>query len=116
MGKRSGNIFGRAFRTFGVDGNLPMLFGPFLATSANATYDRNFPRANLSGESGGGGFEGFNDFYGMGGGMSLTSGVNALNQQWVAVAQTQQLKVWSIVEENASDLRRRMTRKYQVDF
>lgn len=38
------------------------------------------------------------------------------HHQAVAVAQTQQLKVWSIVEEAASDLRRKMTRKYQVDF
>lgn len=85
----------------------------------NVTLERDYNQATVAGNQGygygyGGYGYGYGGFYNSGVDLGLSSAVMA--KQSVAIAKSQELQVWAVYEKKAGDIRRAMTRKYQVEF
>ncbi len=74
-----------------------------------ASLDANFRQASLSVNQGG-----YGGFYG--GGTNLSVSTSAMRKQETAVLKSNQMAVFTLLEEKTAEIRKRMTLKYQVEF
>jgi hypothetical protein len=73
-----------------------------------ASLDANFRQASIAGNQGGYGF--------YGGGPNLTVSTSVMRKQQTAVLKSNQMAVFTLLEEKTAEIRKKMTLKYQTEF
>ncbi len=74
-----------------------------------ASLDANFRQAAMAGNQGG-----YGGFYG--GGPNLTLSTSVMRKQQTAVLKSNQMAVFTLLEEKTAEIRKKMTLKYQLEF
>jgi hypothetical protein len=80
--------------------------------SKNASLDASYRQASMAGNQGYG--YGYGGFYGGGTNVSLSSSV--MRKQETALLRSNQMAVFTMLEEKTAEIRKKMTLKYQVEF
>ena len=78
--------------------------------SKNASLDATYRQASMAGNQG----YGYGGFYG--GGTNLSLGTSVMRKQETAVLQSNELAVFTMLEEKTAEIRKKMTLKYKVEF
>ena len=77
--------------------------------SKNASLDASYRQASMAGNQGYGG-----GFYG--GGTTLSLSTSVMRKQETAVLKSNELAVFTMLEEKTAEIRKKMTLKYKVEF
>jgi hypothetical protein len=80
--------------------------------SKNASLDASYRQATMAGNQGYG--YGYGGFYG--GGTSLSVSTSVMRKQETAVLKSNQMEIFTMLEEKTAEIRKKMTLKYQVEF
>jgi hypothetical protein len=80
--------------------------------SQNASLDASYRQAAIEGSSGYGGY-GYGGFYG---GSSSLLNTNVMRRQETAVLKSNQLAVFTMLQQKTAEIRKKMTLKYQIEF
>ena len=78
--------------------------------SKNASLDASYRQASMAGNQG----YGYGGFYGGGTSLSLSSSV--MRKQETALLKSNQMAIFTMLEEKTAELRKKMTLKYRVEF
>jgi hypothetical protein len=78
--------------------------------SKNASLDASYRQASMAGNQG----YGYGGFYGGGTSLSLSSSV--MRKQETALLKSNQMAIFTMLEEKTAEIRKKMTLKYQVEF
>jgi hypothetical protein len=80
--------------------------------SKNASLDASYRQASMAGNQGYG--YGYGGFYG--GGTSLSLSTSVMRKQETALLKSNQMAIFTMLEEKTAEIRKKMTLKYQVEF
>ena len=80
--------------------------------SKNASLDASYRQASMAGNQGYG--YGYGGFYG--GGTSLSLSTSVMRKQETALLKSNQMEIFTMLEQKTAEIRKKMTLKYQVEF